>query len=943
MRIIILIIYLFFGHLITVISQPGYWQQQVNYNIDVTLNDQEHTLTGFERMEYLNNSPDTLTYIYIHLWPNAYKNDRTAFSEQLLKNGRTAFYFSDEDERGYINQLEFKVNEVTATVEEDAEHIDIILLKLPEPLAPKQAAVITTPFHVKLPYNFSRCGHIEQSYQITQWYPKAAVYDKDGWHPIPYLDQGEYYNDFGNYTISISLPDNYTVAATGVLQNMEEGITITQKAESYLGKVTKKQKTVLQKNQKESEIPSSTKQKTLSYSAENVSDFAWFADKSFIVKKDTIQLNTHMVEASCYILPESAELYKNSISFIKKAIRFYSNQLGEYPFPTVNVVCSPVEGPPGGMEYPMITIINEGTETALDVTIAHEIGHNWLMGILSSNERDHPWMDEGMNAYFEKKYSRFYYPGENSRKTRSFNLDFNNDASTETFLQTIIALYKNQPIDTTSELYSETNYGAIVYYKTGLWMEKLEQTVGTETMQRIMRQYFKAYAFKHPSPDDFKKIAQQISNQNLSSIFSTLHETGLFNSNQRQSPTQVKLILPPLNAAYNYITIAPLAGYNNYDGVMIGGVIHNYQLPLKKIQFLVVPMYATTSSGLTGAARISYNKFTKKSWLEISGSAVTYSINDYIQEAGSKSYLRMSRFVPSLKLALYNKDLREKDKWMFQLRSFLLNEDRFRFTTVTTPTDTFNVIDKSPVSSVINQLKVTYQNNRTLYPYNANITIDQGKDFLRAGFTANYFFNYNEKNEGLNTRFFAGKFFYLIAKTFIAAYNTDRYHLNMSGPKGDEDYTYSGYYIGRNEFEGWKSQQILERDGFFKVRTDLLGNKVGKTDDWLIAVNVSGDIPEKVNPLNVLPFKLPVKFFVDIGTYSDAWRDNPATGRFLYDAGLQLSFLKSGINIYFPLLYSKVYSDYFKSTLGASRFWKTVSFNINLSILQPSKLFPFLP
>jgi len=111
----------------------------------------------------------------------------------------------------------------------------------------------------------------------------------------------------------------------------------------------------------------------------------------------------------------------------------------------------------------------------------------------------------------------------------------------------------------------------------------------------------------------------------------------------------------------------------------------------------------------------------------------------------------------------------------------------------------------------------------------------------------------------------------------------------------------------------------------------------------MMAVNFCGDIPKQINPLNVLPFKVPVKFFLDIGTYSEAWKDQPATGRFLYDAGLQLSLLRSGINIYFPLLYSKVYSDYFKSTLGDKHFWKTVSFDINLSVLQPSKLIREIP
>jgi hypothetical protein len=160
----------------------------------------------------------------------------------------------------------------------------------------------------------------------------------------------------------------------------------------------------------------------------------------------------------------------------------------------------------------------------------------------------------------------------------------------------------------------------------------------------------------------------------------------------------------------------------------------------------------------------------------------------------------------------------------------------------------------------------------------------------------------------------------------------------MSGAKGYEDYTYSNYFIGRNEFEGWQNQQIMQRDGFFKVRTDLLSNKIGKTDNWLMAFNFNGDIPDAINILSALPIKIPLKFFVDIGTYADAWNENPATGKFLYDAGLQLSFAKGLVNIYVPILYSKVYKDYFNSTLGNKKFWKNISFSIDIQQLQINKL-----
>jgi len=173
-------------------SAQGYWQQQVNYTIDVILHDKDNRLVGLEKIEYTNNSPDTLGFIWFHIWPNAYKNDKTAFSDQLLVNGNTKFYFSGKEQKGYINQLDFKVNNTTCVIEDQPQYIDVIKVVLPEPLLPGQQVALTTPFHEQLPFNFSRGGHDGESYQLTQWYPKPAVYDKHGWHPMPYLDQGEF-------------------------------------------------------------------------------------------------------------------------------------------------------------------------------------------------------------------------------------------------------------------------------------------------------------------------------------------------------------------------------------------------------------------------------------------------------------------------------------------------------------------------------------------------------------------------------------------------------------------------------------------------------------------------------------------------------------------------------------------------------------------------------
>ena len=321
----------------------GYWQQQVNYTIDVSLNDKEHTLTGFEKIDYINNSPDTLTFIWFHIWPNAYKNDKTAFSDQLLENGNTKFYFSEKEQKGYINRLDFKVNEITAETEDHPQHIDIVKLVLPTPLPPGQKATITTPFHVQLPYNFSRGGHDGESYQVTQWYPKPAVYDKNGWHPMPYLDQGEFYSEFGNFDVSITVPENYVIAATGELQNKEE-IEWLEKRSSFEWKPIRHRikkassvKTIVQ------EFPASSAEiKTLRYKQDRIHDFAWFADKRFIVAHDTCRLiSGKIIDVYSYYTPTQKKYWENSVSFAKDAIKTRSEWIGEYPYSIVSVVQGP--------------------------------------------------------------------------------------------------------------------------------------------------------------------------------------------------------------------------------------------------------------------------------------------------------------------------------------------------------------------------------------------------------------------------------------------------------------------------------------------------------------------------------------------------------------------------------------------------------------------------
>lgn len=946
--------------------QDNYFQQRADFKIDVTLNDINQTLDGFETISYTNNSSDTLNYIWFHLWANAFKNDRTAFSEQILQSGKTDFYFSNETQRGYINRLDFKVNGITAAWKDHQQYIDVIQLILPSPLLPGKSIIITTPFHEKIPENFSRGGHKGHSYQITQWYPKPAVYDRNGWHEMPYLEQGEFYADFGNYEVNITVPSTFVVAATGSLKNEEELKWLLEKKGQKSAEVRSskaliapdgkkhpvqkksisKKKSDIKSGFEDDDAPTTFKQnsrtKTLTYLQDNIHDFAWFADKDFKVFHDTLQLNPKKtIDLFAFYKPASKEFWHNSISTIKNTIISRSKWVGEYPYNTLSVVEAPM-AIGGGMEYPTLAAISPiADEDVLNSVIEHEVGHNWFYGILASNERKSPWMDEGMNSYYDNRYDTFFNT-HNSENIKKGFLEKRLPEDYEHFVyRTQIETKKDQPIITSSETFSETNYEVIAYYKTALWMSHLEQYLGKSTFDKSMQAYFNQWKFKHPSLADFKQTIKDESGRNVDSLFALLFTKGYLQVPQKKSLKVTSFFNFNNTDRFNYLFLSPAIGYNYYDKLMLGGIAHNYTIPEPSLHYFIAAMYGTGSKKLDAIGRIGYNimSYGPLRKTEISLSAEKFTMDEFTDSIGNKNYLGFSKLVPSVKINFRNKNANSSlNKWI-QWKTFFITEEQLLFTR-----DTVNqqdVISFPKASRYLNQLTLAIENNRVLYPYSANIVGEQGENFIRLGFTGKYYFNY-PKGGGVVARLFAGKFIYLGDKTSFKQFETDRYHLNMTGANGYEDYTYSNYFLGRNEFEKLPSQQIMIRDGGFKVRTDLLSSKIGKTDDWLAALNLSTTIPPKINPLEVLPLKINLKAFLDIGTYAEAWKNNAQTGKFVYDAGLQLSFLKESIRIYIPLLYSKVYSDYFKQTIEKKkRFWNTISFSIDFQKIKWKEILGF--
>ena len=507
-----------------------YFQQEVNYKIQVTLNDKRHELNAFETLEYINKSSDTLQFIYFHLWPNGYSGNHTALAQQLLHSHGKERLFDDPQLKGSIDSLDFKVNGTSVQWNLLPGQPDICQLLLKKPLYPGETIHITTPFRVKIPKGVtSRLGHIGESYQISQWYPKPAVYDKEGWHQMPYLDQGEFYSEFGDFDVNITLPENYTVGATGNLQNEQEIARLNKLAAdvSWISHIGKRDTTF---------PPSSEQMKTIRYTQSRVHDFAWFADKRFHVLKGSVKLPQSGKEVTTWVMftDLEANLWVNANAYVNNAISYFSRLVGDYPYDNYTAVQSALNAGVG-MEYPGITVIGLADNAySLDEVIAHEIAHTWFYSALGSNERRYPFMDESITSAYTARYMSDHYPNKKlwevymkkKKQARFFHVE-KMPVQRIAELEWLIPGRSNleQPINLAAPDYTEMNYGIIIYNKATTCFEYLKGYLGDSLFDATMQDYYLKWKFKHPQPDDLRSVFESHTDKNLRWFFDDLMVT----------------------------------------------------------------------------------------------------------------------------------------------------------------------------------------------------------------------------------------------------------------------------------------------------------------------------------------------------------------------------------------------------------------------------------
>lgn len=499
-------------------GDPGedYWQNAADYEIDVTLDPEQHRITGSETITYTNNSPEDLEYLWVQLDQNLFAPDSRGASI-TPPNARFSGFFEGG---GYeLSNVRITRDGATTGVEPliDDTRMRIALEEALE--AEGGTLEISLDFAFTIPpYGADRMGRldVEQGtvYQLAQWYPRMYVFDDvNGWNALPYLGQGEYYLDYGTFDISITAPREFIVASTGALQNPEEVMTQEQRRRLEEARQSDSTVTIIGRDEvgQPGTRPEGEGPLTWRYRAENVRDAAWAASEAFIwdaARADTRGGEPALAQ-SVYpregIGTEGSPGWEQSTQFTKHSIEFYSDFLDEpYPYP----VAINVAGIVGGMEYPQIVFcsVRARGEALFGVT-DHEFGHEWFPMIVGSDERRHAWMDEGLNT-FMGYYSMLDFYGEPTSRTDRISGAY----AARGMQQPSI----DQPIATFADRIERSSLGFLAYRKPAIGLRILrEYILSPELFDSAFQAYVNRWAYKHPHPADFFRTIEDVAGEDL--------------------------------------------------------------------------------------------------------------------------------------------------------------------------------------------------------------------------------------------------------------------------------------------------------------------------------------------------------------------------------------------------------------------------------------------
>lgn len=480
------------------------WQQSVSYRIEAYLDTADHSLRGVEYLTYYNNSPYRLDTLYIHLYPNAYKDENTVFMKEMKQLSPHDYEKLKKKERGYIDIDCVLINGDSASF-----LINGTLLTIPlfTPLNPHDSLVLKLGFYLKIPQQISRLGYQDEHYEMTQWYPKMCVFDRSGWHCDTYHAIGEFYGEYGTFDVEIDLPAGYVVAATGE--------RITPGDRQFIDSL------IISKRK-----PHLGERKKVRFLARDVHDFAWVCDPEFLVER----YNVDGIDIYIFFLKEHEKDWRNAGLYAVDAVERYNRWYGKYPYKNLSVV----EGYfGGGMEYPNLVLIGHKENRfvrSFEIVIVHEIAHQWFYGILGSNEMDEAWLDEGFTTFTELRYLEDKY-GKDGSIIKSSLIP---PLTRRYFHKLIYYISQSNAIEksiiTPAYDYLDVPlaYANAAYSKPALFLYNLQGIIGGKTFDKILKRYCKEYRFKHPTSSDFLRICQEETGRDFEPLFSGFLTTTYF-------------------------------------------------------------------------------------------------------------------------------------------------------------------------------------------------------------------------------------------------------------------------------------------------------------------------------------------------------------------------------------------------------------------------------
>lgn len=468
-----------------------YWQQHVDYTMEVDIDVDNYQYQGTQKLVYTNNSPDVLSRVYYHLYFNAFQPGSEMDIRlqsvidpdgRMVHEGKSRIATLTPAEIGYLHPLSLTQDGVEVVYNEEGT---VLVVDLANPIPPGGKTTLEMDFKGQVPLQIRRAGRNNKdgvALSMSQWYPKLAEYDFEGWHADPYISR-EFHGVWGNFDVKLTIDKDYVVGGTGYLQNPQE---IGHGYEALGTKVKK------------------AKGKTLTwhFKAPMVHDFMWAADPEYV--HDTLQMENGPTLHFLYKNdPKYADTWSKVQPMTEKAMRFFSNNIGEYPYKQYSVI----QGGDGGMEYAMSTLITGGDKPGSVIgTMIHELAHSWFQQVLATNEAKHEWMDEGFTSFIsalcsnEIRDSKKDYPFENSYKGYYY----------------LVNSGKEQPQSTYADRYEENMpYGIAAYSKGAIFLSQLGYIIGQDKLMETIQKYFEDFKFKHPVPNDIKRTAEKVSGMEL--------------------------------------------------------------------------------------------------------------------------------------------------------------------------------------------------------------------------------------------------------------------------------------------------------------------------------------------------------------------------------------------------------------------------------------------